>query len=152
MIVTNKVTNERDTVVDTICNKCGGSLKDGFDYEGLLEAHGCGSYGSRIGDGRQWAFSLCENCLTWLFGLFKHPPWLADGDLTEPATGALPPDDFAWQIGKTAGSLRFVRDAERYLEGATEEERKKLRKAIARVKAGDLDATFLTIEGAVKGT
>lgn len=31
------------------------------------------------------------------------------------ATGAMPPPQFAWQIGKTAASIRFVNEAEAYL-------------------------------------
>lgn len=32
-----------------------------------------------------------------------------------PVLGALPPENFAWQIGKTANTIKFVKEAEEYL-------------------------------------
>lgn len=54
--------------------------------------------------------------------------------------GASPPADKAWQLGKTAATIRFVDDAERALAGGTEmEEREKhvLRTLMQALKDGD---------------
>jgi len=51
--------------------------------------------------------------------------------------GALPPPGAQWEIGKTAASISFVNDAERYIaycDNAVEIER--LKKAVEEVKEG----------------
>lgn len=54
-------------------------------------------------------------------------------------TGALPPPNMAWQMGKTAASIRFVGDAQRYLESCQDEEqRQRLEEAIDKVRKGEL--------------
>lgn len=52
--------------------------------------------------------------------------------------GALPPRSFSWQTGKTAASIRFVIDAESYIDQCrgTDVERALLKGAIERVKGG----------------
>jgi hypothetical protein len=35
-------------------------------------------------------------------------------------TGALPPPDAAWQLGKTAASITFVKEIDRFLDGVSE--------------------------------
>jgi hypothetical protein len=71
MTVTRKVKREiEETVVDDVlCNKCGESCFDKYEmnFEGLIEAHLCGGYGSKIGDSVEIEFSLCETCLLELF-------------------------------------------------------------------------------------
>lgn len=63
-------------------------------------------------------------------------------------TGALPPPEMAWVMGKTAASILFVRDAEDLLAVAgtsvtggplSERDIELLRNAIAAVKAGRLE-------------
>lgn len=60
---------------DHICNKCGNSLYDGFNYEGLTDAYFQCGYGSIIGDGTTVHFDLCEKCLLEIFETFKHSPY-----------------------------------------------------------------------------
>lgn len=51
--------------------------------------------------------------------------------------GALPPPDFVWQIGKTAGSLITVNNIVIYLKTCTrEKERIILERVMAEVKSG----------------
>lgn len=52
--------------------------------------------------------------------------------------GANPPPDLAWQVGKTAASIRFVNDAQAWIAArfGAEADRKKLQEAIAEVKEG----------------
>lgn len=54
-------------------------------------------------------------------------------------TGALPPQDLLWQPGKTAASIRFVNDAQRYVaEGRADAmSAQMLEEAIEAVKTGD---------------
>lgn len=56
-------------VKDIVCNKCSKSLKDRMDmnYEGITNVSGVGGYASKIGDGVEYSFSLCEDCLLDLF-------------------------------------------------------------------------------------
>ena len=70
------ITQIVDVTVDVICNRCGNTCMDEYkqNYEGLIEAHICGGYGSKIGDEFQFEFSLCESCLLELFKTFKHNP------------------------------------------------------------------------------
>lgn len=57
----------------------------------------------------------------------------------EKGTGALPPEDKVWQIGKTAASIRFVGDAEKYLvEHDGETGLDGLKSAVEDVKNGTL--------------
>jgi len=59
------------------------------------------------------------------------------------ATGALPPKNMAWQMGKTAGSVAFVSLAEHAIEHGFLPDREipNIREKIARVKDGDLVLT-----------
>jgi hypothetical protein len=62
--------------------------------------------------------------------------------------GALPPPGVEWQIGKTAASISFVNDAERYIVGCNNaDEIERLKKAAQEVKEGKrvLDQ-WLTVE------
>ncbi len=53
--------------------------------------------------------------------------------------GALPPPGMEWQIGKTAASIRFVNDTERFLETCQDTHKAELlREAIRQVKNGGL--------------
>ena len=53
--------------------------------------------------------------------------------------GALPPPGMAWQMGKTAASITFVRNAELFLETCQDEEKSRLlREAIQKVKDGSI--------------
>lgn len=56
------------------------------------------------------------------------------------AFGALPPDEFKWQIGKTAGAIRFVKDAKEILaEGRLSPETAgRLQAWVTRVMEGEL--------------
>lgn len=62
--------------------------------------------------------------------------------------GALPPSGFEWQIGKTAASISFVNDAERYITACSNaDEIELLKKVVQDVKEGKrvLDQ-WLTVE------
>jgi len=49
------------------------------------------------------------------------------------------PKDFKWQIGKTAASIRFVRDAYIFIETCADKGKvRRLKKAIAQVLCGDI--------------
>ena len=65
-----------EVIDDIICNKCARSCRGicpgGFD--GLIERHISCGYGSKFGDGVEFEFSLCEDCLEELFKLFKIDP------------------------------------------------------------------------------
>ncbi len=63
-------------------------------------------------------------------------------------SGALPPKDLEWQVGKTVASINFVNDAEKYLENCGDEPiRMNLEAEIKAIKNGTkvLDK-FLTVE------
>ena len=54
--------------------------------------------------------------------------------------GALPPPGMEWQIGKTAASIRFVNDTERFLETYRDTDKAELlREAVRQVKNGELE-------------
>ncbi len=56
------------------------------------------------------------------------------------AHGALPPDQFAWQVGKTAASICYVNQAERLLAEtlvSADPAAQRLRERVDRVKSGD---------------
>jgi hypothetical protein len=59
--------------------------------------------------------------------------------------GAMPPPDLAWQMGKTAGSIRFVKEAERMLAdpGAplSAKQREALAERVKLLKDGQQQAT-----------
>lgn len=84
MLLTETVVETVSVVktIDIICNKCGNSLRDesDTDYEGLPKVYLCGGYGSKIGDGVELEFSLCEDCIIELIKTFKHPPYQYDDD------------------------------------------------------------------------
>lgn len=74
-----KVKVEKQLVMDCICNRCGESLKNDMgNYEGIVGAHGCGGYGSKIGDGLTWRIDICESCLLEYFKDFKISPYEDD--------------------------------------------------------------------------
>ena len=83
-------TTTRVVVDDVVCNRCGKSCKDSMDmnYEGLLEATVRGGFASKLGDGVEHRFSLCEDCLIELFKDFKHAPTTEDR-LIESLAGAV---------------------------------------------------------------
>lgn len=57
-------------------------------------------------------------------------------------TGALPPADMEWQIGKTAASISFVAGAEQYLAAGTNTaDAEELEKAVLDIKSGTLVLT-----------
>ena len=62
--------------------------------------------------------------------------------------GALPPPDFTWQIGKTAPSIRFVREAEHYLSACSStHDQERIKKVVEEIKVGALVLEqWLTIE------
>lgn len=79
MIVKNKqtITEEREVIVDVICNSCGSScLPRGTDVpHGLIEISYTGGYFStHVPDCERWTFSLCEKCLHELVSKFKIAP------------------------------------------------------------------------------
>jgi len=94
MRITKKVKREieEEIVDDILCNKCGKTCSTSpgcpWSYDGLLEAHISGGYGSKIGDGDECDFSLCESCLLELFKTFTiKPKWrnVEWGDYNEEA-------------------------------------------------------------------
>ncbi|HTM67986.1 MAG TPA: hypothetical protein VL426_01680 [Candidatus Binatia bacterium] len=67
----------------------------------------------------------------------------------EHGTGALPPPDFAWQMGKTAASIRFVNEAMAIISvcGADDPDRQLLTEAVDAVKRGErVLRRFLDVE------
>ena len=71
------------------------------------------------------------------------------------ATGALPPPRMEWQIGKSAASISFVRDAEHFLATMPiakfsfdiEQQHEALRQYISLVRAGQVvPSDWLTVE------
>jgi hypothetical protein len=61
-----------ETLVDTLCNKCGESCGEGDYPHGLIEAEVHGGYDSPVlEDQHAYKFSLCEKCLATLFREFK---------------------------------------------------------------------------------
>ena len=81
MRITKKVKREIEEEIteNIICNRCGNGCGDPpYMYEGLLEAHISGGFSSKIGDGIEYEFSLCEDCLIELFKTFKIQPEFVD--------------------------------------------------------------------------
>jgi hypothetical protein len=83
-----KLEIEEEVVDDILCNKCGETCFDKYErnFEGLIEAHLCGGYGSKIGDSLEVEFSLCETCLLELFDRCVIKPKFIDifgGDYEE---------------------------------------------------------------------
>jgi hypothetical protein len=82
MKITRKVVRqiEEELTDDILCNKCGESCLDKHErnFEGLIEAHLSGGYGSKIGDGIEVEFSLCELCLIELFDRCVIKPKFVD--------------------------------------------------------------------------
>ena len=75
-----KISHFKDKVVqeevidDVLCNKCGNSLGCGGNgHEGLIEVKIAGGYGSKLGDGNYYTFSICVDCCLEMFKTFKHP-------------------------------------------------------------------------------
>lgn len=65
--------------VDILCNKCGKSLKQEYNYCGLIEESLCGNYESPyLNDLDYYSFALCEACLLDLFQSFKIPVLIAE--------------------------------------------------------------------------
>ena len=62
--------------------------------------------------------------------------------------GALPPDDTSWQIGKTAASITFAREAEQYIAGCrNDEEVARLKRFVQTIKDGTMTfPDWLTVE------
>jgi len=78
MLKTRQVKKVTEEIEDIICNRCGESCKRAeCGFEGLIEAEvNCG-YGSCLGDGSTYHFSVCDKCLKSLFGDFKIRPEIA---------------------------------------------------------------------------
>jgi hypothetical protein len=74
MLKQTKKMVEKLVTEDIICNKCGKSLYNGYDYLGLVESKIDCSYYSKLGDGEKVKFSLCEDCLLDLFKDFAFSP------------------------------------------------------------------------------
>lgn len=65
---TKQITKE--VVEDIICNQCERSCKNEEHLQAFLQ----GGYGSKLGDGNQYYFHLCEDCVLELFKKFKIEP------------------------------------------------------------------------------
>lgn len=81
MRVTKKeiICEERDVLVDVLCNSCGEScLNDIGDFNGLIDAIITCGYGSLIEDDTKYTFSICESCLKKMFDTFKIGPSKTD--------------------------------------------------------------------------
>jgi hypothetical protein len=79
------VTISREEIDDDICNKCRKSLwlqlgedENSGNFEGLTETTLYAGYGSKLGDGNVYRFSLCEDCLIEFFGTFQIDPLQVD--------------------------------------------------------------------------
>jgi hypothetical protein len=72
----NTIIKVVEEIIDVTCNMCGNTCIDsqGANYEGLIDARIQGGFDSKLGDGIEYGFSLCEDCLSELFKKFKHPP------------------------------------------------------------------------------
>lgn len=89
---------EIEIIDDILCNQCGksivsGKIEDKVYSEGLREQVIACGYGSELGDGNYYRFSLCEPCLQVMFDGFKIPVtktvagWIAcEDDNVEPNT------------------------------------------------------------------
>lgn len=76
---------EIEVLDDVLCNQCGNSCKvnistisELFNFEGIIELCTRGGYNSKIGDGVEYSFSICEDCLIVLFKTFKIPVTFTD--------------------------------------------------------------------------
>jgi hypothetical protein len=75
-------TREVEIVEEVICNQCGEVIEQ---YSSYLGARMSGGYGSRIGDGVDTSFDICEDCVIKMMKTFKIPPtqneagWLGGG-------------------------------------------------------------------------
>ncbi len=75
-------TREVEIIEEVICNKCGEAIDEYSSYVGARMS--CG-YGSRIGDGVNISFDICEDCVIEIMKTFKIPPtqnnsgWLGGG-------------------------------------------------------------------------
>lgn len=64
---------------DIICNMCGQSLWDWYNYNGLVETEiVAGPDSTHLNDLSTYTFSLCESCLTKVFRLFIIQPEIKD--------------------------------------------------------------------------
>lgn len=86
------------------------------NYEGLVDVNLCGGYGSKLGDGVAYNFSICETCLKdKIFPMFQDPPkidqsgWLGGGvcdedgnplDEDNPYWGLVKPPDIVHDEGE----------------------------------------------------
>ena len=69
-------TTVASVTTDITCNRCGYSCRDSADinYEGLLDVQLLGGFASKLDDGAEYNFDVCENCLILWFSEFKHDP------------------------------------------------------------------------------
>jgi len=81
MIRTKSVEVLTEVVDDVICNKCGTSCKGEMgNFNGLIEVVVTGAYDStHLEDMRSYSFSICEKCLSELFGGFAINPDISGG-------------------------------------------------------------------------
>ncbi len=84
MEITTIELKEVVVVKDVLCNKCGLSLFNNYNHEGLVEADFTGGYASKLGDMNRYRFSICEACLIALFDTFKIDPLVHTMDGTPP--------------------------------------------------------------------
>jgi hypothetical protein len=76
------VLEPREILEEIVCDKCGSNMSTGsgqnysgkyyISYLGLVAHLSCG-YDSKLGDGNEIDFCLCENCLIELFKTFPKP-------------------------------------------------------------------------------
>ena len=88
-------TKEVEIEDDILCNKCGLSCNDLEHHAGIIEYKLVCGFGSILGDGNIFRFSLCEKCIHDMFQTFKIPAkyticsWAASEDeidIIEPET------------------------------------------------------------------
>lgn len=80
MLKTRSVTKQVEEIEDIICNVCGKSAqRGGCDFEGIVEYELKCGYGSELGDGKSFHFTICDVCMRdKVFPLFKIPPLIFD--------------------------------------------------------------------------
>lgn len=93
-----------------------------------------------------------EACRNAIAEWKKHAAEMAARPPFRPAFGALPPPQFAWTLGKTVATIKFVNAAERFIEaGAPPDVAARLRAYIERLKTGQESLTEdLTVEEYLK--
>jgi len=69
-----------DVKDEVTCNRCEATAKYGTYGADFHSAYYHGGFTSKLGDGNEYAWDLCEDCLKWLFDQFKINPQLPESN------------------------------------------------------------------------